>query len=136
MDKFNILEFIEHTKKNKKSYILYCEIIIDPIGNIIEARPSHQEAVLKYAMEKENKTRSEIMSMIPISYAPMEWLIDKYGLIAVWYEGYKYGTYKKPNRFQRRSLCLLESSGLISIGWVYRTEEYGLYLKRKAMGIE
>ena len=138
MEKFNVYDFIEFTKRNPKSFIRYCEIIIDLYGNIILALPSHQEAVIKYAMEKEHQSRKEVAKSIPISYSPFAWLLDKYGLIAVWYEGYEYGTYKnkKPNRFQRKSLVLLKKYGLIDPEWIEQTNEYEVYLCRKSIGLE
>ena len=60
MNKLNIYEFIEHVKQNELKYINYCEVIIGPYGNIIEAIPSHTETVIAYAMEKENKSRKDI----------------------------------------------------------------------------
>ena len=66
MEKYRIFEFIDHVKQNKDDYINYCEIIIDPYGNIIKANPSHSEAVVSYAMEKENKTREQIKTEKPL----------------------------------------------------------------------
>jgi hypothetical protein len=88
-------------------------------------------------MQKENKSRNEVCKSIPIAYSPMHWILDKYGLIAVWYNNYIYGTYinKQPNKFQRKTLELLELNYLIA-GSGEPTDEYGLYLKRKKMGIE
>lgn len=111
---------------------------MDPYGNIIIVNPSHTETVIKYAMEKENKTREEIIAEIPMSCLPLEWCVDKYGLLAIWHCGYMYGTYKrkKPNRFQRRSLGILINNGLIKEEYIQPATEYGLYLYRKSMGYE
>ena len=137
MKKFNIYEFINHTKENPLSYISYCEVIIDPYGNIIICEPSHTETVLKYAMEKENKTREEFKNEIPMYCLPLEWCVDKYGLIAVWYCGYMYSSYKRcPNRFQRKSLDILLENGLIKEEYVRPANEYKNYLYRKSLGIE
>lgn len=48
----NINEFINKTKNEPLKWISYCEIIIDPYGNIIIANPSHTEMVIAYAMGK------------------------------------------------------------------------------------
>lgn len=138
MKKYNVYDFINHVNKNKNMYTNYCEIIIDPYGNIIPASPSHQEAVLRYAMTKENKSRLEIMKIIPFAYSPLHWCIDKYGLIAVWYNGYIHGTYinNKPNRFQRKSLDLLVKNDTIKINWINKTREYKLYLEREVSEYE
>ncbi len=137
MEKYRIFEFIDHVKQNKDDYINYCEVIIDPYGNIIKANPSHSEAVVSYAMEKENKTREQIKNELPIHCLPLEWCVDKYGLIAVWYCGYMYSSYKNtPNRFQRRSLDILLKHGLIKEEYVQPATEYKNYLWRKSMGYE
>ena len=137
MIKYNIYDFINYIKKNHKNFINYCEIIIDRYGNIIICRPSHTETVLKYVMEKENKTRDEVMNNIPITCSPLKWCVDKYGLIAIWHCGYIYGTYKRkqPNRFQRRSINILIENGLIKDNGT-PTREYSLYLYRKSIGYE
>lgn len=137
MDKFNIYDFVKYAKQSGR-YISYCEIIIDPYGNIIECKPSHTETVVEYAMEKENKSREEIKNEIPKLCSPLEWIVDKHGLIAVWYCGYMYGTYKnkKLNRFQRRSLDILIKNGLIKEEYVQPATEYCKYLYRKSIGIE
>lgn len=68
---------------------------------------------------------------------PLEWCVDKYGLIAVWYCGYMYSSYKKsPNRFQRRSLDILLKHGLIIEEYVRPATEYKNYLYRKSIGYE
>lgn len=137
MNKMTIYEFIKHTEENPLSYINYCEVIIDPYGNIIIASPSHTETVIEYTMLKENKTREELKSEIPMHCLPLEWCVDKYGLIAVWYCGYMYSAYKRsPNRFQRKSLDILLKHGLIIEDYVQPANEYKHYLYRKSLGIE
>ena len=138
MTKFNIYDFIEHTKQNPSRWIHYCEVIMDPHGNIILNEPSHEETLIKYAMEKENKTREELKNEVPLTCLPIEWFVDKYGLIAIWYCGYMYGTYKRkgPNRFQKRSLDILLKHGLITEEHVQPACEYGRYQWRKSMGYE
>lgn len=136
-NKYTIVEFIDHVNHNKNNYINYCEVIIDPYGNIIEARPSHTETVVSYAMEKENKSREEIKNNLPMHCLPLEWCVDKYGLIAVWYCGYMHSSYKNtPNKFQRRSLDILLEHGLIKEEYVQLASEYKNYLYRKSMGYE
>lgn len=138
MIKFNIFDFVKYTKLNRGKFINYCEIIMDPFGNIILAIPSHTEAVVRYVMEKENKSIDDIRNEIPTNCSPLTWCIDKYGLIAIWYCGYMHGTYKykRPNRFQRRSLDILINNGLITEEYIESCREYSLYLKRKSMGLE
>lgn len=134
----SIYDFIEYTKKNPLNFINYCEVIIDPYGNIIIANPSHTETALKYAMEKENKTRDQIIQELrEIFCLPLEWVVDKYGLIAVWNCGYMYSSYKRsPNRFQKRTLNILLKNNLIKEEYVRPASEYKNYLFRKSMGYE
>ena len=137
MERLNIHDFIKYTKENKLKFINYCEIILDPYGKVIICNPSHSETALAYAMEKENKTREEMKKEIPITCLPLEWCVDKYGLIAVWHCGYMYSSYKRtPNRFQRKSLNILLENGLIKEEYCKPASEYKLYLERKAIGLE
>ena len=138
MIKFNIDDFVRYCKENKDYYTGYCEIIIDPYGYIIPAIPSHTETVISYAAEKENKSKGEICDEISPFYSPLSWCIDKYGLLAVWHNGYIHGTYKRnqTNRFQRRTIDILKEHKLIRTDWINPTREYGLYLERKANGWE
>lgn len=133
--KFTINEFIDYTEQNKLKFISYCEVIIDRYGNIILSNPCHIETVIRYIMEKDNITRDQIDNEIPFNCMPLEWCIDKYGLVAVWYSGYMYSTYKKINRFQKRSLDILIKHGLITESYVQPANEYTLYLKRRSMGL-
>lgn len=107
--------------------------MIDPNGNIIKCSPSHAETLLKYAMREENKTRQEIIDELPMEFSPFNLLLDKYGLISVWYSGYLYGTYNRdcPTDSQIRSLEALIDNSLITENFVIPAVEYGLYLKRK-----
>ena len=137
MTKFNIYEFIEYTKINRNKFISYCEVLMDQYGNIILAVPSHTEAAIEYAIVKENKTRDQFKNEIPTMCLPLEWVVDKYGLIAIWYCGYMHSAYKNaPNRFQRKSLDMLIQHGLIIEEHVQEACEYKNYLWRKSMGYE
>jgi hypothetical protein len=119
MKKFNINKFIEHTNNNPLGYIDYCEIIIDGAGIIFEAHPSHVEAILRYIGEKDSRSREQIMSEIPLDCLPIEYLVDKYGLVAVWSCGYMYSSYyRRPNKFQKRCLDMLEKNNLIRKDYV------------------
>ena len=133
MESMSILEFIEYTKKNPDKFICYCEIMITPTGSIILCRPSHQETVLKYVMEKENKTREELSNSIPMWCSPLSFLIDKYGLIAVWYDFYIGSKCHGVNRFQKRTIDLLTKNGLVDFTEHNLTNEYGLYLEREKL---
>lgn len=129
----NIYEFIEITRKEPMSWIQYCEIIIEPTGNIILARPSHEQAIVAYAMKKENKTRDEIYAeLLSDCCLPVEWFVDKYKLIAVWYSGYMCHI-KGPNRFQKKVIELLQKEGLVESRnpHIRNATEYTDYFKRQ-----
>lgn len=134
-----IYEFLDLVKLNPDKWIHYCEIIIGPFGQIYLAKPSHVECCLAYGMEKESKTREEIDNEIPLDCLPIEWLVDKYGLVACWYTGYMYSSYKKaPNRFQRKTINLLIQNKLILAkdeAYVRPATEYRNYLERKKLGL-
>ena len=134
----NIYEFIEFTKQNKDRFINYCEVLIDPKGNIIICKPSHTATAVQYAAEFDNKTILHIKNEIPFTCSALEWCIDKYGLVAVWYFGFMYSDYKNgPNRFQKRTINLLIRNDLIDADYKsWPTHEYKLYLYRKSIGFE
>ena len=133
MESMSILEFMEYTKKNPDKFINYCEIIITPTGSIIQCIPSHQETAIKYAMLKEEKTRKELSNSIPMWCSPLSFLIDKYGLIAVWYDFYIGSKRHGVNRFQKRTIDLLTKNGLVDFAEHNLTNEYGLYLEREKL---
>lgn len=134
-----IYEFLDFVKQDPKKWIHYCEVIIGPFGQVYLAKPSHTECCLAYAIEKESKSREEIDHEIPLDCLPIEWLVDKYGLIACWYNGYMYSSYKKsPNRFQRKTINLLIKNELIlpeDKAYIRPATEYNRYLERKKLGI-
>lgn len=83
--RMTIEEFINHVKENADRYIDYCEVLINPKGEIILSRPSHTEAVVREAMSIENCTRDELDKMIPENCYPLSFLCDKYNYCVVWY---------------------------------------------------
>lgn len=133
----SILEFINYTKAHPLNFINYCEVLIDQYGAIIICKPSHPETALQYVATYCNKTRQQIIDEIPNDCLPLDWCVDRYGLIAVWHNGYICSSYKNgPNRFQKRAIKLLLKNNLIKEDFIERANEYVLYLKRKSMGIE
>ena len=132
-----INEFINKTKEEPLNWINYCEILIKPSGGVLLARPSHTEALIHCIMNKYEKTREDVMLEIPFDCSPLDWIIDKCRFVAVWYEGYicHHGGL---NRFQKRSIKILEDNNLIAPkGMQYNalTHEYENYLYRKSLGI-
>lgn len=131
----SIYDFIDYANKNPLKFIDYCEIIINEYGGVLMARPSHTEAAIQYIMKKEKLSRKEVLSNIPNECSPLEWIVDKYGLIAVWYSGYMYSTYKKINRAQKKTIKELMRHLLINNvkPYTYGAHEYCNYLKRKEL---
>ena len=64
------------------NHICYCEIIIKPNGEIVEAVPSHTECLIKIL----GLPRETIQELIPFSDSPLSWLVRRTNCIAVWYE--------------------------------------------------
>lgn len=73
----------EMTKNFIETYkhINYCEIIIKPNGEILEAIPSHIECLIKIL----GLPREAVQELIPISDSPISWLVRKTGCVSVWY---------------------------------------------------
>lgn len=82
----NAQEFLQYVKDNKEHFRFYCEVLINPKGDIILGIPSHTEALVREVMQIENCTRDDVRASIPIRCAPMEFLCDKYTYCAVWYQ--------------------------------------------------
>lgn len=105
-DLYSEFDVEEHMKK----YVNYLEVIILPTGRIEYAVPSHQEKLIKIAMEKYHISRDELMRRCPQEYYCdfMEWLQQITGCVSVWSYCYK----GKPNKFQKHSLRILIKKGL------------------------
>jgi hypothetical protein len=138
LNRMSIFEFIKHTKENPLKFINYCEVLLTRFGDVIICNPSHTETAIEYVMNKCDKSREEIMDEIPALCLPLEWLVDKYGLVAVWNCGYLYSS-SSFNKFQKRSIKLLIKNNLLKEYdelFIKPATEYKLYLKRKEMGVE
>jgi hypothetical protein len=131
LNKFSPFDFLVYTKIHPMEWIHYCEIIIDPNGAIILARPSHQEAVIEYAATINEVDREAILADIGLEFSPFHYLIGKYGLVAVWYGFGIYSNYKGLNQFQKHTLDILKKNNLISQEFeLSPTNEYNLSIER------
>lgn len=99
----NILDYIENTK----SEICYCEACIDPNGNVFNAIPSHLHFLVRQMKESEE----EIYNLMPVHAAPIHWMIEHSGWVALWYN---FGISDEMSEEQVNSLRLLQESGRIS----------------------
>lgn len=135
MKTYNILEFIEYTKQHPYEWLNYCEVVILRNGTIMLARPSHQESIIQYIIELENTTREDINSLMASDLlSPMEFYVDKYGLVAVWNNTLIASCSKKLNRFQKNTVSKLVNSGLILKNYDIRyTKEYMNFLYRQSL---
>lgn len=76
--------------RHKMVPYLELEVIISPKGEIEYALPSHQESLIRKAMEKQHWTRQELMDAYPpeFYFNFLEWLIEQSGgYIPVWERG-------------------------------------------------
>lgn len=98
-------------EKHMEKYINYLEVIILPTGKVVYAVPSHQEMLIKIAMKKYMKTRTEIEEMCPedMYCLYMDWLLSITDCVAVWSQGY----IGNPNRFQKNVLKKFKDNKLI-----------------------
>lgn len=97
-------------EKHKETYINYLEVIILPDGTIEYAVPSHQEKLIKIAMDKLKLTREELFELCPDGYyIPMEWLTKITGCVSVWNE-FVGG---EPNEIQKEVIEQLRLEGLL-----------------------
>ena len=130
-----ILDFLDYAKKHPDEFRNYCEIIIDDIGGIHFAHPSHQEKTLRMYCKKHNMTKEQFLLHLPNCYSPFHWILQKERWIGVWYNTIIM-PYEGMNRFQLRTIELLKRNGLISSDFhAETTNEYKLYLYREE-GIE
>ena len=88
------------------------EVIIGKDGTIYYARPSHQEFLIRQAMEKEKCTRDELFDKCPEEYYYnlMNWLVDiSGGFIPVWE---KFFIANELTKKQQNALKKLKLAGL------------------------
>ncbi len=68
-ERMTIHEFIQYTKENPLKFISYCEIILDNLGYVYLAIPSHQEKLIELYCEKYHMTRlSKIISQYDTNF--------------------------------------------------------------------
>lgn len=133
MEIFRCREFISMTKEEPLKWTNYCEIIITHSGHVMLARPSHTMKIIEYAMFKEDKSKEEIVEELRSDYlAPIDFYIDKYGILAVWYDHIYVSKEKGTNPSQQRTIEALQREGLLAdtINYV-EVDEYERHLKRK-----
>lgn len=132
-------KFINYTKRHPLKWINYCEILIDSDGSVILARPSHQEALIKYCMKKYSMTREDYLDTVPM-WCGNSYIVEKENLICVWYrELLLPKKILELNNFQLHTIEKLEETGLIMPRNSRQdsvANDYSCYLYRKSLGIE
>lgn len=96
----NIVSIDEYIKFHTE--IRYCEAIILRDGKIIDAVPSHINEIV----ELSDKGYNEINSIMPSCASPIEWLVNYTGLVALWYDSFKFSNITKRQLTSiRRLIC-------------------------------
>ena len=109
--KFKVDEFIR-----QHNYICYCEAIIHPNGEIEYAIPSHTMKMEEITLSLTGMTHEELNNAIPIYDSPLQWMINRTGCIALWYDGAIIPENTNITDKQREVIKLLYKNKIISIG--------------------
>jgi hypothetical protein len=99
-------------EKHKQVFVNYLEVIIDKEGVVHYAVPSHQEWLIKKAIEILNIDRVDLYDECPDEYCfdIMSWLTDVTECVLVWNDRY----IGKPNNKQISTLTMLYNNKLYS----------------------
>ena len=97
----------DYIKQHK--HINYCECVIHPDGKIEDARPSHQEKLIEIT----GIGRDEIWKIIQPTDDALEWLLNKTGCVAVWYNFSKVPSNKPITGEQAYAMRRLLETGTI-----------------------
>lgn len=87
MTKQEVLRSPFSIEQHKRTFTDYLEVMIDVDGVVHYAVPSHQEFLIKKAMERNHWTRTQLEDSCPQEMRGrfLEWLIDQSGgYIPVW----------------------------------------------------
>lgn len=96
-------------ERHKQVPFAEMEVMISPDGEISYAVPSHQEFLIRKAMDANGWSRDELMDTCPPKYYAdfMQWLIDvSGGFIPVWEEGITHHTVTKQQAIALKKLKL------------------------------
>lgn len=112
MTTYEILHQPFDIKVHKKVFHYYLEVIIDEVGTVHYAVPSHQEWLIQKACKKQGIPREQLYDLCPPKYYfdVIGWLAQITKCIAVWNESY----IESPNESQLMMLKLLEENRLFT----------------------
>ena len=113
-------------EQHKKTYVNYCECIIDRNGKIHYAIPSHQGFLEILGAGENLLTRQEYVYSCPEEmYCDyLTWLLQDNECVAVWSDGWYSPV--RPNARQRSSLLKLISNGLVKSQSMFGRTSYSL----------
>ena len=130
-----VQEFIQYVKNHDMCFIMYCEILINPKGEVILSRPSHTEAMVQEVMILENWTREQVKESIPTLCNPLYFMCDKYNYCVVWYNMIM--TPLHVTKEQVATFNTLKDGHILDRqSEIDMTEEYWKYCWRVNMGFE
>ena len=95
---------------HKEAFVNYLEVVIREDGTVEYAVPSHQEKLIKIAIEKLGVTRKQLYDMCPNEYMfdVIKWLCKITNCVSVWNDFY----IGDLNIAQRGALLKLKCHGL------------------------
>ena len=60
----------------------YCESLVFPNGKVVDAIPSHQQALINLS----GKSMKQLKEVCPLRASPLHWLSEHLNIAVVWYE--------------------------------------------------
>lgn len=112
MSVYEILRQPFDIEVHKKTFHCYLEVIIDEVGTVHYAVPSHQEWLIQKACKQLTISREELYDSCPPDYYfdVIVWLTKITGCVAVWDDDYR----GELNKHQYDKLKQLESERLFA----------------------
>ena len=112
----NIKDYVNaHDKTN------YCEALLFPDGTIMDARPSHTEALIREACKMYHTTKKELFNTMPSYVGVIHYLVEYTNIVTIWYE---FCIADNITDAQMESLKLLQDNGIIA-------HEFGISISRE-----
>ena len=93
----------------------YCEAILFDDGTISYAIPSHNETLIRIAMERDNITRNELDKAMPIEASPVHWLTEHLNCSSLWFNSC---ISCNLTELQKESLIKLQKAGVIANNYI------------------
>ncbi len=136
IEKMTVEEFLKLHSPHYgiKKWYNYTEILIDDEGMIIPAVPSHSEALGMIWMERNNKSRDELLKAIRRDVSPLHWLVENLNVCSIWYmSGIMFPGFVKNKKVMGTINRLIDEDMLNKAIRFTESKEYSLALKRDAM---